>query len=117
MALLGRDTSVTGPFPEGVLLLETLQGKEVLGRPYKFELTLLSKDPDIDIDDMLGQPLAVSIKLNTGEDRFFHGVVTDFSKSGTTQLHTRYAAELKPLRASSTRRWTAACSTIRRRTP
>jgi len=97
MALLGRDTSVTGPFPEGVLLLETLQGKEVLGRPYKFELTLLSKDPDIDIDDMLGQPLAVSIKLNTGEDRFFHGIVTDFSKSGTTQLHTRYAAELKPL--------------------
>ena len=27
MALLGRDTSVAGPFPKGVLLLETLQGK------------------------------------------------------------------------------------------
>jgi hypothetical protein len=33
MALLGRDTSVTGPFPKGVLLLETLKGREALGVP------------------------------------------------------------------------------------
>jgi len=97
MALLGRDTTVTGPFPEGVLLLETLKGKEALGWPYKFELGLLSKEPDIDPNDLLGQPLAVCIKLNTGADRLFHGIVTNFSKTGTTQLHTRYAAELKPL--------------------
>jgi type VI secretion system secreted protein VgrG len=97
MALLGRDTSVTGPFPEGVLLLETLRGKEVLGKPYEFELTLLSKEPDIDPDDVIGQPLAVRIRLNTGADRFFHGIVTDFSKVGLTNVHTRYAAELKPL--------------------
>jgi uncharacterized protein involved in type VI secretion and phage assembly len=48
MALLGRDTSVTGPFPKGVLLLETLLGTETLGRPYKFDLSLLSKEPDLD---------------------------------------------------------------------
>lgn len=35
MALLGHDTSVMGPFPKGVLQLETLRGQEVLGRPYK----------------------------------------------------------------------------------
>ena len=34
MALLGSDTSVTGPFPKGVLLLETLAGSEELGAPY-----------------------------------------------------------------------------------
>jgi len=96
MALLGRDTSVTGPFPKGVLLLETLQGHEALGRPYKFQLGLLSQEPNLDPDDVLGKPLAVGIKLNNGDDRFFHGIVTDFSKLGTTHLHTRYAAELRP---------------------
>jgi type VI secretion system secreted protein VgrG len=96
MALLGSDTSVTGPFPEGVLLLETLRGQEALGRPFKFELSLLSKEPDLDAADVLGMPLAVCLKLNTGEDRFFHGIVTSFRKGGATQLHTRYAATLIP---------------------
>ena len=96
MALLGRDTSVTGPFPKGVLLLETLKGQEELGRPYKFELRLLSKEPDLDPADVLGKPLAVCIQLNTGKERFFHGIVTRFSKGGATQLYTRYAAEIRP---------------------
>jgi len=96
MALLGQDTSVTGPFPEGVLLLETLDGKEALGRPYEFHLTLLSQDPAIDPDLVLGKPLAVRIRLDSGKDRFFHGYVEDFYKSGTTHRHTRYAAVLRP---------------------
>jgi type VI secretion system secreted protein VgrG len=96
MALLGRDTSVTGPFPKGVLLLETLLGTEALGRPYKFDLSLLSKEPDLDPNDVLGKPLAVGIQLGTGEERFFHGIATKFLKKGTTQLHTRYAAAIRP---------------------
>ena len=97
MALLGRDTSVTGPFPKGVLLLESLKGQEELGRPYRFELGLLSKEPSIEPDDVLGKPLAVGIQLVTGEVRSFHEIVTDFSKAGTTHLHTRYAVELRSM--------------------
>jgi len=97
MALLGRDTSVTGPFPQGVLLLEALKGQEALGRPYKFQLGLLSKDPSLAPDDVIGKPLAVGIRLVTGEERFFHGIVTDFAKVGTTHLHTRYVAELRSM--------------------
>ncbi len=33
MALLGRDTLITGPLPDGTLLLESFQGKETLGTP------------------------------------------------------------------------------------
>ena len=47
MALLGRDTLVTGPLPDGALLLETFQGKEALGTPYVYSLTLLSEDASI----------------------------------------------------------------------
>ena len=41
MALLGRDTKVTGPLDEGVLLLETLQGKG-----YEIEAEHVRRVPD-----------------------------------------------------------------------
>jgi len=96
MALLGRDTSITGPFPKGVLLLETLRGREALGVPFVYDLALLSKDPVIAPDDVIGKPLAVSITLSSGSERFFHGIVTDFRKVGVTRLHARYLARLQP---------------------
>ncbi len=96
MALLGSDTFVNGPFPKGVLLLESLTGTEALGGPYEFDLVLLSKDPNLDADDALGRPMAVQIRMNNLESRYFHGIVTSFRKGGATQLHTRYAATLRP---------------------
>ncbi len=96
MALLGRDTLVTGPLTEGTLLLETLQGKETLGVPYRYDLTLLSGDPDIPVDKVLGQSLTVHIRLDTGDTRFFNGIVTYFAKTGYAMSHTRYVAVLHP---------------------
>ena len=96
MALLGRDTLVTGPVDEGVLLLETFQGKEILGTPYRYDLTLLSDDPNIPVDKLLGQSLTVHIKLDTGDTRFFNGIVTYFAKTGLAMKHTRYVAILNP---------------------
>jgi type VI secretion system secreted protein VgrG len=96
MALLGRDTSVSGPFETGVLLLETLAGTEALGRPFVFHLTLLSESSTLDPDDILGQPMAIAITLNSQQNRYFHGIVTDFAKTGTARSHTRYRATLKP---------------------
>ena len=97
MPLLGRDVSVSGPFPEGAaVLLETLRGREELGQPYRFDLELLSDLPDIDATDVLGRPLSVCINLDTGLKRYFHGIVVDFAKTGITHGHTRYAAVLRP---------------------
>jgi type VI secretion system secreted protein VgrG len=96
MALLGRDTSISGPFPKGVLLLETLQGKEALGSPFRYDLTLLSQDPAIPATKMLGQALTVEIALDNGNKRYFHGIVTFFAKMGLAMRHTRYAAVLCP---------------------
>lgn len=96
MALLGRDTSVTGPFEAGVLLLETLQGTETLGAPYRYDLTVLSEEPNIPVGKVLGQSLTVHVKLDTGETRYFNGIVTYFAKTGLSMRHTRYAAVLNP---------------------
>ena len=97
MALLGSDSTVSGPFPVGVLLLETLSGTEALGMPYVFELGLLSEEPSLDPDDVLGKPMAVGIRLGTGAWRYFHGNVTEFAKAGISHKHTRYVARLNPL--------------------
>ena len=96
MALLGTDTKVTGPLDEGVLLLETFQGREMLGTPYRYDLTLLSDDANLAVDKVLGQSLTVHIKLDTGDTRYFNGIVTYFAKTGLAMKHTRYLAILNP---------------------
>jgi type VI secretion system secreted protein VgrG len=96
MALLGTDTKVTGPLKEGVLLLETFRGKESLGTPYRYDLTLLSEKPNIPVKDVLGHSLTIHIKLDTGETRYFNGIVTYFAKAGLAMKHTRYLAVLCP---------------------
>ncbi len=96
MALLGRDSTVIGPLKEGTFLLETLQGKEALGRPYSYDLTLLSEDANIAANKVLGQAITVEIKLDGGGTRNFSGIVTYFAKIGITVRHTRYAALVRP---------------------
>jgi type VI secretion system secreted protein VgrG len=96
MALLGRDISVTGSVPDGTLLLETFHGIETLGHPYVYRLTLLSENPAIAPEKVLGQPLTVEIRLDNGSVRYFNGVVIYFAKTGLTVRYTRYAAELRP---------------------
>ncbi len=48
------------------------------------------------VGDVLGKPLTVHIKLNSGKYRYFHGIVTYFAKVGPTHGHTRYVAVLNP---------------------
>jgi len=97
MPLLGSDTWVRGPFDKGVLLLETLIGTEALGAPYRFELGLLSTDPNLDPDQVLGQPMGIGFPLPGGGERCFHGTVTAFAKTGIAHRFTRYRAVLEPL--------------------
>jgi type VI secretion system secreted protein VgrG len=96
MALLGRDTIVNCPLKEGTFLLETFQGQEALGTPFSYSLTLLSEDPNISRTKVLGQPMDVEIKLDSGNFRYFSGIVTYFAKTGIAVRHTRYAAVVQP---------------------
>jgi type VI secretion system secreted protein VgrG len=96
MALLGQDTLVTGPLPDGAFLLETFQGREALGKPYRYDLTLLCEDYNLPVGKVLGQSLTVRFKLDSGEFRYFNGIVTSFSKVGSAVRHARYAVVLNP---------------------
>jgi type VI secretion system secreted protein VgrG len=96
MSLLGRDTLVTSSLPAGTLLLESFSGHEKLGEPYRYDLTLLSENSNIAMDEVLGQPLAIRIEIQPGRYRYFHGIVTYFAKIGLTMSRTRYRAIVNP---------------------
>jgi type VI secretion system secreted protein VgrG len=96
MPLLGRDTLVTSSLPAGTLLLESFNGQETLGKPYCYDLTLLSDDSNIAMDAVLGQPLAIRLTIQPGRYRYFHGIVTYFAKIGLTMSRTRYRAIVNP---------------------
>lgn len=102
MPLLGKDVTVIGPDNEDAKLLEkplfvveSFRGREALGAPFRYDLTVLSDDRNIPAFRVLGQSLTISINLGIGF-RFFNGIVTYFAKLGFTKTHTRYALVLNP---------------------
>jgi len=105
MPLLGQDVKVIGPENEdqeglttegkALFLLESFHGREVLGVPFRYDLTVLSEIHNIPAFGVLGQSLTISMDLGT-RVRFFNGIVTYFAKVGFTKTHTRYALVLNP---------------------
>jgi type VI secretion system secreted protein VgrG len=91
-----RIFKVITPLDEDVLLFRRMSGSEELGRLFEFELDLLSTDPNISFDDVLGQGLTVEIERPDGETRYFNGIVSRFSYVGTEGQYSLYRATIKP---------------------
>jgi type VI secretion system secreted protein VgrG len=92
-----RLIQVTTPFGKDVLLFSELSGSERLGRPFHFELSLLSEKGDLDADKILGQPVVMSCALPAGGDqRVFHGLVSDFTQLSYGERHHEYQVVLRP---------------------
>jgi type VI secretion system secreted protein VgrG len=79
------------------LLFARMRGREALGRPFEYELEVLSEDFSIDLSTVLGQSVTVRIELQSGDDyRYINGVVTYFKLAGTEGRFARYQAVLNP---------------------
>jgi type VI secretion system secreted protein VgrG len=92
---MDRTVTVTTPLPDGVLLIESMAGREDLGRPFTYQVDLLSKVVDIEPTDLLGQPMTVNVETSDGV-RFFNGIVCRFDEVGVVGESTRYRAVLRP---------------------
>jgi type VI secretion system secreted protein VgrG len=84
------------------LLFHRMEGEEELGRPFRYELTLLSEVGDLVLSDLLGQVVTVELDLlqttptpNDGV-RFFNGYVTRFSRHGVDRSYHVYSATVRP---------------------
>src|SRR5690606_25157306 len=86
------------------LLFSSLRGTAELGRPYQYEVTLLSRNPSIDLRTLIGKKVAVELALPAGGRRRFEGYVTRFTQTGMRGRYHTYQASLRPWLWLMTRR-------------
>ncbi len=69
---------------------------EALGRLFQFELDLLSMDPNIPFEELLGQNVTVRLELPQDKTRYFNGFVSRFSQEGTLDDFNAYSMTVHP---------------------
>lgn len=92
-----RLLSIATPLGEDALLVRAISGQDVLGRPFSYDLDLVSEDPKIDLNAMLGANVTVRITRGPEQPpRFINGLVSRFSQGATGGSLTEYRATIVP---------------------
>ncbi|WP_268798944.1 type VI secretion system Vgr family protein [Pseudomonas huanghezhanensis] len=91
-----RLTQVTSPLDMDVLLLKKMTGDDELGRPFSYELQLASSDRAIDLNQLLGKPMCVSVQVGISARRCFHGIVAGCSQTADIGQFASYQVTLRP---------------------
>jgi type VI secretion system secreted protein VgrG len=93
---LHRHLGFASPLGEDALLLTQLRGQEGISRLFHFDLELLSENPALDFSAIIGKNVTIRVNQPDHTDRFFNGIVSRFSQSGSTATLTSYHAEVVP---------------------
>lgn len=91
-----RLAKITSPLGPDVLLLNEMGGGEELGRLFYYDLQLNSLDANIDLNQLLGKPMNVSLQLADGGERYFHGIVARCSQNIDQGQFASYQVTLRP---------------------
>jgi type VI secretion system secreted protein VgrG len=91
-----RAVEIFTPLGDDVLLFHRMTATEALGHLFQYDLDLLSKDPNIKFEDLLGQSVTVSLELPQDKTRYFNGFVSRFSLSGSLGDLSAYTATVRP---------------------
>src|SRR3954470_12207096 len=91
-----RVIEITTPLGAETLLFHEMQAREELSGVSEYHVSLLSNDPNIKTDGILGKNVTIKLALQTGKTRFFNGYVTKFSQGGTFGRYRRYYATVSP---------------------
>lgn len=93
---LTRLAQINSPLGPNVLILSEMGGSEELGRLFDYELQLTSDDPAIDLNQLLGKPMSLSLQLSSMASRHFHGIVARCSQSVDRGQFASYRVTLRP---------------------
>ena len=91
-----RAIEIVTPLGEDVLLFHRMTATEELGRLFQFELDLLSMDPNIPFEKLLGQNVTIRLELPQDETRYFNGFVSRFSQEGNVDDFNAYRMTVRP---------------------
>jgi type VI secretion system secreted protein VgrG len=78
------------------LLFHGMLARDELSRPGEFQLDLLSKNREVDRDQILGAKVAIKVMLQNDETRHFNGFVTRFGAGASLGRYARYHAVVSP---------------------
>jgi type VI secretion system secreted protein VgrG len=92
----GRVAGIATPLGEDELVLQSLHGEEQLGRPFRYELELLSENSQINLADLVGQNVTVWLKLSKEDTRYFNGFVSRAYQTDAGGSMARYRATVVP---------------------
>jgi len=91
-----RLIAIDTPLDADVLLLRGVTGHEAISRLFSFELDLLSTDPEIKFDQIIGQSVTIRIRVRGDKERFFNGVISRFMQTGSDAGLANYRATMVP---------------------
>jgi type VI secretion system secreted protein VgrG len=90
-----RLVTIDTPLGDDIQFLSMRAAAE-LGRMFTYDLTLVSKRPDLDFRRILGKRVTVSLHVPNGKPRIFSGYVVGFRQTGMRgRLHV-YEAAVRP---------------------
>ncbi|KPC30611.1 Vgr [Pseudomonas syringae pv. cilantro] len=93
---LTRLAQVSSPLGPDVLLLKEMSGGDELGRLFSYDLQLTSVDGALDLNQLLGKPMSLSVQLAGGAQRYFHGIAARCSQNVTRDQFASYQVTLRP---------------------
>ena len=82
--------------PEDTFGVTRFAGREAVSEPFRFELDLVSTQPDVDFAAVLGAPATFTRLRAGGDAEPVHGVVASVYQAGRTADAVRYRAVLVP---------------------
>ena len=90
-----RDAIVQTKFKDA-FVFRHMHGREALSELFDYQIELLSEDDSIKLEDVLGTPLTLTMQLQGGAERHFHGHVAQFTYAGTEGSFACYHARVRP---------------------
>jgi type VI secretion system secreted protein VgrG len=78
------------------LEMKSMLGREELGRPFEYELELVSSDTSLDLGELLAKPMTVRLEITPFNYRYWNGIVTDVGFAGSHGRSALYRVTLRP---------------------
>lgn len=96
-----RLISLTTALGKDTLLLASFSGHEAISRLFSFHLELLQENvpetgPPVHFPQIIGKNVTITVKQVDDTPRYFNGLVSRFTKSGSDTLFTHYQMEVVP---------------------
>lgn len=91
-----RPIQIVTPLGGDALLFYRMNGHEHLSQLFEYEVEMLSENPDINPEKLLGENVTIAVAMPEDGKRYFNGYVTRFGQYGYSDNFIIYKATIRP---------------------